>query len=434
MRDRVVRLAGVALVLAVVVGGAATTTSASAQPTDTIAQTGINPDDVSMRITLRENGDAAWAIDYRVRLDTNETTDAFLSLREDIRTNESRYASQFRDRMASTAASAENATGREMAIRNVSVSATRQQLPQDYGIVTYTFVWTNFAAVDGGELRAGDALGGLFLDSETSLQFAWPEGYGLETVRPEPSDLREESRIVVWSGPLDFGPDEPTLAVSEAAAGGTQTPDGGTTTTAPPRDPGGLGPIVWGAVGLLVVAVAAGGWVLYRRRGPSGFPDGVGAGATDSTGDSGGAGTNAGADTSSPTAAADTGPDADDDAGAAADTTAAPDEASSAESDVSASQSPDAGGDDAAEAAAQEPPWEDELLSNEERVLALVEHEGGRMKQQEVAQTLDWTDAKTSQVVRKMRDEGDLDAFRLGRENVLVLPDEDIGPGPEGDE
>ena len=53
------------------------------------------------------------------------------------------------------------------------------------------------------------------------------------------------------------------------------------------------------------------------------------------------------------------------------------------------------------------------------------------MKQQEVAQTLDWTDAKTSQVVRKMREEGDLDAFRLGRENVLVLPDEEFGPSDE---
>jgi hypothetical protein len=53
------------------------------------------------------------------------------------------------------------------------------------------------------------------------------------------------------------------------------------------------------------------------------------------------------------------------------------------------------------------------------------------MKQQEVAGTLEWTDAKTSQVVRTMREEGDLDAFRLGRENVLVLPGEEFGPSDE---
>jgi hypothetical protein len=47
------------------------------------------------------------------------------------------------------------------------------------------------------------------------------------------------------------------------------------------------------------------------------------------------------------------------------------------------------------------------------------------MKQQEVAESLDWTDAKTSQVVTSMRDEGSLESFRLGRENVLVLPERD---------
>ncbi|MFB6089468.1 MAG: helix-turn-helix transcriptional regulator [Halobellus sp.] len=430
MTDRVARLACVALVLAVVLGGVATPTSVSAQPTDTIAQTGINPDDVSMRITLRENGNAAWAIAYRVRLDTNQTTDAFLSLREDIRANESRYTSQFRTRMESTAATAENATGREMTIRNVSVTATRQQLPQDYGIVTYTFVWTNFAAVDNGTIRAGDALAGLFLDGETSLQMVWPEGYGLVRVSPDPSDLRRGSRVVVWSGPLDFAADEPTLVVREAADPGTQGP---TTSPAGGTDgSGGLDPLVLGGFAVLVAAVAAGGWYLYQRRGPSGPPRGPGA---DASGPDGGSGA------SQPSAAAEAGasdtPDAAESDAASAGAAGAAGAATEADTDgdaaAGAAASDDADAADAGETdtASEEAPWEDELLSNEERVLALVEHEGGRMKQQEVARTLDWTDAKTSQVVRKMRDADELDAFRLGRENVLVLPDEEFGPGPE---
>lgn len=64
-----------------------------------------------------------------------------------------------------------------------------------------------------------------------------------------------------------------------------------------------------------------------------------------------------------------------------------------------------------------------ELLSNEEQVLQLIERHGGRMKQQEVAEALDWTDAKTSKVVRTLREQGDLEGFRLGRENVLRLPE-----------
>ena len=71
-----------------------------------------------------------------------------------------------------------------------------------------------------------------------------------------------------------------------------------------------------------------------------------------------------------------------------------------------------------------------ELLSNEERVLRLLEQRGGRIKQQEVVSELDWTEAKTSQVVSSLREDGEIDVFRIGRENVLALPDED---GEDGD-
>lgn len=67
-----------------------------------------------------------------------------------------------------------------------------------------------------------------------------------------------------------------------------------------------------------------------------------------------------------------------------------------------------------------------ELLSNEERLLTLLEQNGGRMKQQEVVEQLDWTAAKTSQVVGDLREDDQIESFRLGRENVLTLPDVDI--------
>ncbi|QCC46971.1 helix-turn-helix transcriptional regulator [Halobellus limi] len=471
MTDRAARLVCVALVVAAVVGGiGATAPGASAQTTDRIAGSQIAPDDVSMRIELRSDGSAAWTVEYRVRLDDQNTTEAFESLRSDIEANESQYTAQFGDRMASTAATAENATGREMAVRNVSVTATRQQLPQDYGVVTYTFVWTNFAVVENGEIRAGDALAGLFLDEETSLQFSWPEGYALDTVQPDPDDTRLSSRIVVWNGPLDFGPNEPTLVAAEQPSGGEGTP---TDTPADDAgaDDGGNDALLIGALVLLGGALGIGGWFLYRRRDAGGRGTGSGR-----TGGAAGTGTEAaGADTagrtSQPSAGSDTDgataetADAEDpsaaasasatDTGAAADSgtdVGADADAGSGGSGVAGSsaggggssagdgdEAPDSGGTDESAAgpgtaAADDRPWEDELLSNEERVLALVEHKGGRMKQQEVAGTLEWTDAKTSQVVRKMRDEDKLDAFRLGRENVLVLPGEGLGPGDSDEE
>ncbi|MDS0299163.1 hypothetical protein NDI76_10455 [Halogeometricum sp. S1BR25-6] len=407
----------VVLLLVVVVAGAAA--PAAGQSTRTIAGTQLAPDDVSLRIDIREDGTAEWAVEYRVLLDDQNTTAAFESVRRDVEADGSEYSSEFRGRMESTAATAENATGREMAIRNVSVSASRQQLPQEYGVLTYRFVWVNFAVVDGDSIRAGDALRGLFLDEETSLLVTWPEGYVAEDAAPAPDDQR--TRTIVWNGPLDFGPDEPSLVVAARESAGA---DAGVTTSGPATASGagddsspgdGDGSYLWlGGAGVLVAAaVVGGGWALYRRRGERVPAD---------------AGTGVDADAGTETGAASPrgGTDGTGGAGAASaggDSATAEAERRTTESD------PDADGSAAATSSADDgtPPWEDELLSNEERVLALMEHEGGRLKQQEVAQTLDWTDAKTSQVVRRMREADELDAFRLGRENVLVLPDADAG-------
>lgn len=72
-----------------------------------------------------------------------------------------------------------------------------------------------------------------------------------------------------------------------------------------------------------------------------------------------------------------------------------------------------------------------ELLSNEERVVRLLEERGGRVKQQEVVSELDWTEAKTSQVISGLREDDEIEVFRIGRENVLALP---TGDGAESEE
>jgi hypothetical protein len=274
--------------------------------------------------------------------------------------------------MEATVAAAANETGREMSVRNVSAEATRRQLPQEYGIVSYRFVWTGFAVTNGTTIRAGDALAGFFLDERTTLLVAWPADYTVTTASPTPDERRD--RAVVWNGPLEFGLEEPSVVVERASTeetrtsasddGGAATDTGETSADASP-DAGGPsdGGIGAGSLGIALVVVAAlgvGAWRVVRRR-----------------------------TSPEPTA------------GATADTD---------ERDPEPTPAP-------------EPP--SELLSNEERVLALLRENDGRMRQQEVAESLGWTDAKTSQVVTSMRDEGSLESFRLGRENVLVLPDED---------
>ena len=300
-----------------------------------VAQAGVDADAVLLSATVRADGTAAWRIEYRVRLDDDNATAAFESLQADVEANASAYETRFADRMRPTVEDAAAETGREMELADVDVSTTTQQLPQTYGVLVYTFDWTGFAAVEGDRLRAGDALAGFFLDADSTLIMAWPEGYGMVSASPPPTEERE--RAVVWRGPTDFGPGEPDLVV---ARGGPS----------PATDRSLLG---LGVVGLAVLAGAGAWW--WRRRRPAG----------------------AGAD-------------------------------------------PSVTGD------RERPP--EELLSNEERVIAVLEDHGGRMKQQDLVDALGWTDAKTSQVVGGMRETGELEGFRLGRENVLRLPEVDESP------
>jgi len=72
-----------------------------------------------------------------------------------------------------------------------------------------------------------------------------------------------------------------------------------------------------------------------------------------------------------------------------------------------------------------------ELLSNEERVLWEIERRGGRMKQRELVATLEWSDAKVSRAVTGLREDGALEGFRIGNENVLSVPAHDEPKGPE---
>ncbi|MEF8771928.1 DUF7343 domain-containing protein [Halodesulfurarchaeum sp.] len=72
-----------------------------------------------------------------------------------------------------------------------------------------------------------------------------------------------------------------------------------------------------------------------------------------------------------------------------------------------------------------EPSPPPELLSNEERVEQYLDSVGGRAKQQEIIDALEWTEAKASQVLSEMSEDDRIEKFRIGRENVVKIPDSD---------
>jgi len=324
--------------------------AATAGPVGGLSQTAVDADTVVMNADIAADGDAVWTVDYRVRLADDEEARAFEDLQADVRANESTYTDRFRDRMNRTARAGENATGREMTIDNVTVATSQENFGQSYGVVSYRFRWTNFAAVNDTHIRAGDALSGLYLDRNTSLTLEWPGEYRTTGVQPHPDDSDDES--VTWRGPESFGADEPRVVLSSAERP-FRDADGGLST---------LPTVLALVVGAL--AIAGGGYGVYRyvRADPA-------------------------------TAGADQEPDGDSE-----DTP---------------------------------PP---ELLSNEEQVLQLLRDEGGRIKQQRVAGELDWTAAKTSQVIGGLREDDEVATFRIGRENVVTLPDTDLTDVDESDE
>lgn len=58
-----------------------------------------------------------------------------------------------------------------------------------------------------------------------------------------------------------------------------------------------------------------------------------------------------------------------------------------------------------------------------DRVVDLLEEKGGEMKQQEVVRELDWSDAKTSQYIDYLDNEGKLEYCEIGRQNFLYSPE-----------
>lgn len=354
------------LAAAVVLGGIVTMTApagaggggdagrASWLPSD---GTAVDPDRVVIEVEIRPDGTARWKVRYRVRLDNQSVTDAFESVRADVETNKLNYSGAFKDRLEPAVTAAENETGREMGLYNVTVGADADSPPGlsgTYGVIAYDFEWTGFGTVEDGRVRAGDALGGYFLSEDATMLVSWPDRYRVVNVNP-PSD-EDRNASVVWKGPKEFTADGPRVVLEP---------------TGPPTGPRLPVSAAWlAAAGLLAVLLAAG---FYRLRETSDeTPEG-------------------------PSTAADAdGGDADGDALAA--------------------------GRDADEEAAGTAP--EELLSDEERVVRLLEEHGGRMKQQSVVEELDWSETKTSQVVKELHEDEKIERYRLGRENVLALPGE----------
>jgi hypothetical protein len=86
-------------------------------------------------------------------------------------------------------------------------------------------------------------------------------------------------------------------------------------------------------------------------------------------------------------------------------------------------QPPPATDDDGTESSAPPEPSipDEELLSDEDRVHALLEERGGRMKQVKIVEETGWSKSKVSMLLSDMEEDGEISKIRIGRENIIAL-------------
>ncbi|PSQ15230.1 hypothetical protein BRD00_14705 [Halobacteriales archaeon QS_8_69_26] len=388
------------------------------RPTGSLDEHEPPTDATVTRIRVHPNGTATWTVEIRTLLANDSDVEGYRRFQDRFRGDTDRYLGSFHTRMTRLVNRAATVTGREMRAGNFTAETSIENAPRRWGVVTYRFRWEGFAVAGDDELRVGDVFeSGYYLSGSDSLVVEAPEGYDIDEAVPEPASTG--STTVRWAGPVDFGDGRPSVRMVATDAAPADGPDG--------EEPG--FPVVPAVLGgaLLAVAGLAAYVVAGRRRGPTVGPtagdDGTGgepgpvAGADTDPAASGGSDATASTGSGPAARGGGSGRPGGSGTGAAA-------AGSGAGTDDGASAGGSTGGDAATPGESPGAVPDGELVTNEEQVIGLLERNGGRMRQADIADELDWSAPKTSRVLSSMAEEGDVEKLRLGNENVIDLVEE----------
>lgn len=212
------------------------------------------PDNTVTRIALQPNGDGVWTIRFRTRLSTAEDVDEYESFQGEFADNSSRYLDPFAERMTAVVDGAAGQYDREMQAVDFEASTTIQEVPRRWGIVSFQFRWTGFAADSGEGLAVGDVFaGGFYIGEGDVLELAAPDGYRVREVDPAPDET--ENGVVQWNGREDFADGRPRVVI---------TPDTESAASEGSTLPGGTAGVVVGVIGLAIIVLL--GVLAARRR------------------------------------------------------------------------------------------------------------------------------------------------------------------------
>ena len=344
------------------------------QPPQLNTPEGFN--NTAFTVTVSADGTARWTIaHYRFLGDNQSTVDQYQSFASRFNSTETETYRDFKSRTRALTAFGSDATNRQMNATAFSkVAYVEQQFRGRVGVLQMSFNWTNFARTTADGVVVDDVFeGGMYVGQNQRLVFENGSNLVFNSATPTPDELATRANLtashsVEYHGEQEFDDEEPTVVLVHPDALGatrTSTPTPDRTLTATPTDAmsSEVGPVPI-VVAVVLLLVVGGGLAWYSGT----LGDVV----------SGRGGADAGATTESVS-------------------TASTAEAESAEPAVP----------------------EEELLSDEDRVLKLLEDNGGRMKQVNIVENTEWSKSKVSMLLSDMEEEGLISKLRVGRENII---------------
>jgi hypothetical protein len=363
------RLWAFGLVAMVLVGGLALAGPAAAQPGATNASS-PSFGETQFVVTVYENGSARWTQRYNQPLANETRTQQFRTYAEEFNTEETPLYTDFRQRATDLTAAGSNATGRTMSARGFTHTAEVTSQPSTTGVVEMSFLWTNFTAPSDGGVTVGDTFeNGIYLSPNMSIEIQAGPNLGVDwsSVEPTPdastNGSGNTSDSLTYFGETQFASGQPRVTFTESS-----DPVGGQSML--------TSPLPW-AVLAIALAVVLGAVIVRRSSGPV-------FGSAD--------------EGETPPAEAPAG-------------------AESATRDGSGSDADADDHDDPATPAVTSA----DLRSDEDRIVEMLEANGGRMQQTAIVEGTGWSKSKVSTLLSEMADDGTLTKLRVGRENIVSL-------------
>ncbi|MEF8787416.1 MAG: helix-turn-helix domain-containing protein [Haloarculaceae archaeon] len=329
-------------------------------------------DSTEFRITTYENGSARWTITHSTTLDENGSErEQFESFASTFNNNETQTFRDFKTRAEALTAFGTEETNRQMNATAFAKEATVDEQFRVYGRLSMSFTWTNFSRTTANGIVVDDVFaGGMYIGPDQRLVFDTGSDLEFSLADPTPDRFSVEDNLtasdsIEYHGEREFADRRPKVVATSpnatgAAQSATATPSSTGNSTPGDAASSEVGPIPL-AIAIVLLLVVGGTIAWYSGNLGGIFREqggGGNAGATEAE-------TPAGTETTEPSVP------------------------------------------------------EEELLSDEDRVLKLLDENGGRMKQVNIVENTEWSKSKVSMLLSDMEEEGSISKLRVGRENII---------------